>query len=143
MTRITFLHGATDRARAAATWLASRAGAAERVVVYVPNPAALDALDRLLWTESGTGFIPHCRADSPLATDTPILLAPALDTVTDDHCLVNLSDEVPPGFGRFGELVEIISTEDAVRLPGRERFRHYRDHGYALTNVDLGKPTSS
>jgi DNA polymerase III subunit chi len=140
MTRVLFLHGAPDRSRAAVTWLTSRAADdTDRVVVYLPDPVALDAIDRLLWTASGTGFIAHCRSDNPLAMETPVVLASSLSTVPDKGCLLNLSDEIPPDFDRFGDLVEIISTDDAVRLPGRERFRIYRDRGCALTNVDLGK----
>jgi DNA polymerase-3 subunit chi len=47
---------------------------------------------------------------------------------------VNLSNEIPPGFSRFQQLIEIISIDDEDRLPGRERFRFYRERGYPLEN---------
>jgi DNA polymerase-3 subunit chi len=64
-----------------------------------------------------------------------------LDTVSHDRHLVNLSDEIPPGFEQFAHVTEIISLNDDVRLPGRERFRFYREKGYPLESHDLaGKP---
>lgn len=135
MTRVTFLHGTRDRLQAAAAWLA-RAGNAS-VVVYAPQPEQCTQLDRLLWTQAATGFIPHCRSNDALAAETPILLATSLDGINQDRCLLNLSDEVPQGFSRFEELVEIVSTDETVRSAGRERFRFYRERGYPLENRDI------
>lgn len=35
------------------------------------------------------------------------------------------------------ELIEIVSVEDTDRLPGRERFRYYRERGYPLETSDI------
>lgn len=137
MTKITFLHGARDRLQAVAAWLERASGEGRRVLVYVPAGDRREHLDRLLWTQPATGFIPHCRAESELAAETPIVFASELDHPLHDECLLNLSDEVPSGFSRFEELIEIVSVEDADRLPGRERFRFYRERGYPLENRDI------
>ena len=137
MTQITFLHGARDRLQAIAGWLA-HAGAEHRpVLVYVPASERCEQLDRLLWTQSATGFAPHCRAEDKLAAETPVLLASGLDNPPHDECLVNLSDEIPPGFSRFRQLIEIVSAEDGDRLAGRARFRYYRERGYPLETRDI------
>lgn len=127
----------------ATQWLKNRYEQKLPVWVYADNESTLDQLDRLLWTETNTGFIPHCRAGDTLQTQTPIILANSTDGSSQDQCLLNLANEVPPGFSRFDELVEIISTDDHDRLPGRERFRFYRERGYDLRNVDIsnGLPT--
>lgn len=137
MTRVQFLHGATDRLLAVAEWLRRSQAEKRSVLVYAPQADLADRLDRLLWTQPATGFVPHARASSPLAAETPILLTDRLDQLPQDQCLLNLSNEVPPGFSRFAELVEIVSTEDDDRLPARERFKHYRDRGYALDSRDI------
>lgn len=137
MTKITFLHGARDRLQAVAAWLERASGEGRRVLVYVPAGDRRDHLDRLLWTQPATGFTPHCRAENDLAAETPIVFASELDHPLHDECLLNLSDEVPSGFSRFEELIEIVSIEDADRLPGRERFRFYRERGYPLDNRDI------
>lgn len=137
MTQITFLHGAQDRLRAIAAWLGNASSEGTRVLVYAPAGEHSEQLDRLLWIHPPTGFTPHCRAGDKLAGETPILIASELDNPPHDGCLLNLSDEVPPGFGRFQQLIEIISVEDGDRLSGRERFRFYRERGYPLDARDI------
>lgn len=106
-------------------------------LVYFASQEAMDRFDRLLWTQSSIGFIPHCRAGNQLEAETPITLTTTVDAIPQDLCMLNLSNEIPPGFSRFQELVEIVSIDDADRLPGRERFRFYRERGYDLQNVDI------
>lgn len=137
MTQISFFHGARDRLQAVAAWLGRAGSGGRQVLVYVPAGERSEQLDRLLWTHPAIGFVPHCRAKDPLATETPIILASELDTLPHDSCLLNLSDEIPPGFSRFQQLIEVISVEDEDRLPGRERFRFYRERGYPLENHDI------
>jgi len=137
VTHIQFLHGAPDRLAAAAEWLRGAWQRRQPALVYVPDAAQANRLDHLLWTQPATGFVPHCQAGSSLAGETPILLASTLDDLPSDGCLVNLADELPPGFSRFEELVEIVSTADGDRLPARERFRFYRERGYAIDSRDI------
>lgn len=137
MTRVSFLHGASDRLQAIASWLEQASRAGHRIVVYVPVADDRDRLDRLLWINPATGFVPHCLANSGLVEETPVVLATGLDQTPHDECLVNLSNDIPPGFGRFEHLVEIVSTADSDKLPGRERFRFYRERGYPLEARDI------
>ncbi|MDR2000246.1 MAG: DNA polymerase III subunit chi [Zoogloeaceae bacterium] len=132
MTQIEFLHDAPDRVAAAAEWLRGACRRRQPVVVFVPERQMAEQLDRLLWTQPATGFFPHCHAESPLAAETPVVLADKLDQLPHDRCLLNLANELPPEFSRFEEVIEIISTADAVRLPARERFKFYRERGYAI-----------
>lgn len=133
MTGIRFYSNADDRLAAAADWLAA-SWRKHPVLVFAPDAAVAERFDRMLWTQPALGFLPHCRADSPLASQTPVLIADNLDELPQDRCLLNLSNDVPPGFSRFEELVEFVSTGDDDRLPARERFRFYRDRGYAVEN---------
>lgn len=144
MTRIFFLHGAANRIQAAAQWLqrawqerAGRPGSRLAVLVYAPEHETAERLDRLLWTQPALSFVPHCHADSPLAAETPILITARLDETPLDNCLLNLSNELPAAFSRFEYLVEVVSTDDTDRLPARERFKFYRDRGYAIENHDI------
>jgi DNA polymerase-3 subunit chi len=141
MTNITFLHGTRDRLHAVAAWLGQASSEGRRVLVYAPTGGDREDLDRLLWTHPATGFTPHCMADNDLAAETPIVLASGVDHPMHDECLLNLSNEVPSGFSRFKELIEIVSVDDADRLPGRERFRFYRERGYPLETRDISGDT--
>lgn len=143
MTRITFLHGVRDRALAAAQWLAHPEQGNTQVAVYVPDDRDRAHLDRMLWESPATGFLPHCNAAKSIATETPIVLATQLSEVPNHACVLNLSNVVPEGFERFERLIEIISRDDADRLPGRERFRFYREHGYMIESTDMSSGQTS
>ena len=94
----------------------------------------------MLWTHGALSFVPHVAADSPLASETPVVIAGTLEhPAVADHnqVLVNLDGELPPSFARFERLIEIVGNDDADRLPARSRFRFYRDRGYPLTVSDL------
>ena len=44
-----------------------------------PGRSGHGALDRLLWAQPATGFLPHCRLGSPLAAETPVIVDHALE----------------------------------------------------------------
>ena len=136
MTRITFLHGVADRHQAAAQWLSLAARADRHVTVCLPSQEQLDQFDHYLWTQSALDFIPHCRSGDPLEPDTPVVLATQLNGSLQNHCVLNLTNVIPGGYEDFDELVEIVSINDGDRLPGRDRFRQYREQGHPLENRD-------
>lgn len=137
MTRILFCHNATDRLHAGAAWLWQNRP--ETAVVYATDPEISRRIDQLLWSAPATGFLPHCHANAPLAGETPLLIADRLEDLPHQHVLLNLCDELPSCFSRFEHLIEIVSTDDRVRLPARERAKFYRDRGYDIVFRDLGK----
>ncbi|RLJ63626.1 DNA polymerase III subunit chi [Sulfurisoma sediminicola] len=138
MTKVLFLHGASDRLAAAARWLTEATVTRRTVLVYAPREETAERLDRLLWTQAATSFVAHARADSPLAVESPIVITCDIGALPHDQVLLNLGDEVPPNFARFEELVEVVSGDDEVRLSARERFKFYRERGYAPESRDIG-----
>ena len=137
MTRIRFYHNAADRLAVAAAWLRENWRQRQPVVVYSPDISLANRLDQMLWSQPATGFIPHCSNESPLAAETPVVLAANLDQLPHDQMLLNLGDDTPPGFSRFENLVEIVSCDENDRQAARQRFRHYRERGYAIDTKDL------
>lgn len=132
MTRIHFYHGARDRIQAAAEWLAQAFAIRRHALAFVPDQDMANRLDHLLWTRGATSFIPHCRADSRLAEETPILISSGIHSPVGQQHLLNLDHAVPAEFARFEEIIEIVSTDDGDRLPARDRYRFYRERGYEL-----------
>ena len=61
-----------DRLAVAARLAAKAVAAHGSARILTPDPATTDALDRLLWVAPATGFLPHCRIDSPVAGQTPV-----------------------------------------------------------------------
>ena len=140
MTKIFFYHGMNDRLPYALRLIAGAWAQKKAITIYAPEHGMAQQLDQMLWTQHATGFIPHCMGDSPLAAETPILIARSEEELArsaQDQRLLNLSDELPPGFARFESLVEVVSQEDKVRNSGRERVKFYRERGYEVQFKDI------
>lgn len=140
MTRVDFYYDVPSKL-AIAVKLAHKAYSQQLpVAIYAPEPAMAEQIDRLLWTQPALGFLPHCRSSSPLAAETPVLIAEspeALGQIQQHQLLVNLDDGVPPGFERFERLIEIVGREEEDKAPARPRFKLYKDQGHDITRHDL------
>ena len=135
MTVIDFYHSADDRLAVVARLVAKEAAARTAVRILTPDEGVTDRLDRLLWLAPSTGFLPHCRMDSPLAPDTPVWIDHRLEHAGAGVLLVNLHAEPPPFFSRFERLAEIVGADDVVA--GRGRYKFYRERGYELRSHDV------
>ena len=132
MTRIDFYTQVDDKLRFACRLCAKALSQRLRVNVYAPEPKLAERFDHLLWTESATGFLPHCDANHGLAADTPVLIHQRENALLHDDLLINLSVDWPPFFSRFQRMIEIVSVAEEDALAARARFRFYRDRGYAM-----------
>lgn len=108
-----------------------------KAVVTCSDEAELAQLDAALWTFSELDFLPHVRAGDALAGETPIILAVREDEPLPHHqVLINLAAVMPPHFARFERLLEVVSTDAAALVSGRERYAHYKQRGYPLKHYD-------
>ncbi|PKO90786.1 MAG: DNA polymerase III subunit chi [Betaproteobacteria bacterium HGW-Betaproteobacteria-10] len=139
MTQVFFYHGAADKIAAACALLSGAYAKKKPMLVFAPEKEVANSVDRMLWTHSAPSFIPHCRADSPLASETPILIADSLETVAQEDRLMNLSQRVPPGFSRFQKLIEVVGQSDNDRSTARERVKFYKDSGCEVRYFDLSE----
>ena len=132
MTRIDFYHYADDKVRVACRLAAKACDQSSRVVVYSPDRGVLANFDRVLWTFQATRFVPHCFVESPLAAETPVLLAASGDALPHHEVLLNLCDEWPPFFATFDRLLEIVANDEDDRTRARGRYAFYRERGYDM-----------
>ena len=139
MTQIFFYHNAADRIAATVALIGKAFAQKKALLVYAPDTEVAATLDRQLWMQPPTGFVPHVRGDSPLAGETPVLITDQLDSLPQDERLINLSADVPPGFSRFTSVIEVVGQEDGERLAGRERVKFYKDRGYEIKYLDLSR----
>jgi DNA polymerase-3 subunit chi len=137
MTEITFYTHAEDPLDVARRIAAKAYGQGKQVMIYAPDAAVADAIDRLLWTTPALGFVPHCRDSDALAGETPVLIGTQADALKRADVMINLHLEQPPAFARFERLVEIVGQDEAGLEPGRARYRFYQTRGYALKTHDL------
>ena len=139
MTQIFFYHNAADRVAAAAALIGKAYAQRKALLVYAPDDEVAGALDRQLWMAPPTGFLPHVRSGSPLAGETPVVIADDLAALPHSERLFNLSAEIPPGFSRFASVIEVVGRHQDERLAGRERVKFYKDRGYAISYFDLAE----
>ena len=137
MTQVFFYHSAADRIAAACALLGGAYAKKKPMLVFAPDRAVADNIDRMLWTHPALSFVPHCRGNSPLAAETPILITDNLDSLPQDERLMNLSREIPPGFSRFQSLIEVVGQDENDRSAARERVAFYKDRGYEVRYFDL------
>lgn len=139
MTQIFFYHNVADRIAAAAALIGKAYLQKKALLVYAPDAEIAGTLDRHLWMHPATGFIPHVRNTSPLATETPVLIASELESPLQHERLFNLSAEIPPGFSRFTSVIEIVGQHEDERQAGRQRVKFYKDRGYEIKFFDLSE----
>lgn len=137
MTQIDFYTQAADRLHTTCRLVAKARSHGLRVTVFCPDRELAAKLDRMLWAVPATGFLPHCTPDDPLAAVTPVLIDGSGATHLHDELLINLHGEWPAFFSRYNRLAEIVGTDDNDRGLARERYRFYRDRGYAIRTHDL------
>ena len=140
MTEITFYTFAEDKLDVARRLAAKAYSQGKQVMVYAPDAATADAIDRMLWTTPALSFVPHCRDTDALAGETPVLIGSSADPLPRADVMINLHHDWPPAFARFERLLEIVSQDGGDREQSRARYRFYQERGYAITPLDLRNP---
>lgn len=139
MTQVDFYTHADNKAKLACILSAKALARGRRVMIYTPDAATTQLLDKMLWTTPAIGFLPHCHSKDALAAMTPIIIDHAPETFHHDDILLNLSSVQPAFFSRFERLIEIVTLDENDRQAARERFRFYRDRGYEMKSHDLSQ----
>jgi DNA polymerase-3 subunit chi len=139
MTSIDFYFNADDRLQVACRLAAKALKQGSRMLIYAPDADTAGRLDTLMWTWPATGFVPHCRAQAPLAAETPVLIASGEEAPEGCELLLNLGAECPPHFERFARLLEVVSVSDEEKASGRSRYRFYKERGYPIASHDLAQ----
>lgn len=139
MTEIAFHFNAPEKVAYAGRLLRKAYLKGARLLVVAKPPDAA-ALDQLLWTMAATEFVPHCLdAGSPgMRAFSPILIAsgPVTEDFTAD-VLLNLTEEMPTGYLRFGRVIEVVTLDETDRLRARDRWRQYKSAGLEPQRHDL------
>ncbi len=115
-----------------------RQGAA--VAVTAPS-AALQQLDRELWTFEAHEFVPHtllrqgrdgAAGESASRRLTPIWLCDGDVPAPGPKILVNLGAVLPSDPKRFERIIELVGEEERERHDARERWRDYESRGWPI-----------
>ena len=137
MTSIDFYFNADDRLQVACRLAAKAASQKKRLLVHAPDSELAGRFDRMLWTWQALAFVPHCATHDPMAAETPVLIGNGEETPENCQLILNLGEGCPPHFERFTRLLEVVGTDAAEKLAGRERYKFYQARGYKIANHDL------
>ena len=105
-----------------------------KAVVRSPDPQRLVQLDEALWTFRDDSFLPHGRADEPMAERQPILLSTSDEPVNGANALFLIDGAelgVLAGYER--RLYLFDGRDEAQLLRARERWREARGSGAAVS----------
>jgi DNA polymerase III subunit chi len=143
MTEVSFHFNMPDRMGYACRLLRKAVRRGARVVVSGPQPL-LTQLDRHLWVFEPTEFVPHVcvragQTPAPRLQHTPVWLCEAITEAPHQDVLLNLGDEVAPGFESFQRVIELVSHDSSERAAGRQRWKHYADRGYPIQRHDVAQ----
>jgi len=137
VTSVEFHYNTAEPIRLAAKLVANFVQNGHKVLIYAPDTAWYQAIDRMLWTYTQLSFVPHCAFDADIAAETPVWLSSQAEGAEMmDDILINLSESVPTFFSRFDKTIEIVGTAEAERIQGRIRYKFYQDRGYQIQSFD-------
>jgi len=143
MTSVHFYHNAEDPISLACELLGNAYRSGRKAAIISPDTALAQRLDRQLWTADPGGFIPHVMSNSPLATETPIIIGlPGETEWPHTDLLFNLATELPVACERFRMLIEIVGRNETERAPARARWVHYKQQQFALKAFDAERRTT-
>ncbi|MCL2162703.1 MAG: DNA polymerase III subunit chi [Betaproteobacteria bacterium] len=137
MTSVHFYHNAENPVALVCELLGNAYRGGRKAVVVSPDAALAQQLDRQLWTADPRDFIPHVMYDSPLASETPIVIGLAGEKLWPHaDLLFNLAAELPAACERFRMLIEIVGCSEAERAPARARWMRYKQLQFPLKAFD-------
>ncbi|MFA5082621.1 MAG: DNA polymerase III subunit chi [Hydrogenophilaceae bacterium] len=137
MTKVDFYFNAADKLDVARKLAGKVYQSGQQALLYTADDRLANALDAAIWTRDKLSFIPHLRCGHPQTQETPLLIGTDADALASPDVLINLDAECPSCFSRFERLLEVVGTDPADVQAGRQRYRFYKDRGYAIENHDL------
>lgn len=106
-----------------------------KLLVHTADSQAARAMDELLWAFRPDSFLPH--AILPATHQTPIHIGYDEHSGQHHDLLINLGTSIPGVFSRFERVAEIVTQQPEQLTASRERFRFYKERGYALQTHHL------
>mgnify|MGYP003510792101 CR=1 FL=1 len=105
-------------------------------LILARDLAQAEALDDLLWSFDPDAFIPHQIAGSEDDEEEAMVLIAAPEHPADPRQMViNLRDA--PWLEACERVLEVVPADPSAREPLRERWRQYKEAGYALSKHDM------
>ncbi|MDB6000660.1 MAG: polymerase subunit chi [Rhizobacter sp.] len=140
MTEVMFHFKVADKQAYACRLLRKAVRSGAKVTVVGPS-ALLGRLDQALWTFEPLDFVAHAWAKGGVLPErlkrSPLVLAESAAASPHHEVLVNLGETLCDGFEGYKRLIEVVSLDAEDRSAARQRWKHYADRGYAITQHEV------
>ena len=104
-----------------------------RASVRSDDPDRIEAMDGWLWTYRDESFLPHGRADEPLADRQPILLGNGLENLNRAQALFVLDGD-PGDLADYVRCIVIFDGREETALrSARGLWKRYKAAGHGVT----------
>ena len=136
-TTIQFYHLLSTSAERAVPKLMEKAlDGKSRVVMLLPDDAALARMSEALWTSNPNGFLPHGGAKDGRAADQPIYLCTEDTNPNRADILCVLGGASPASMGDYAKVLDVFDggNEEHV-LRARQRWTAYKEAGHKLQYI--------
>ncbi|HQO16004.1 MAG TPA: DNA polymerase III subunit chi [Methylotenera sp.] len=136
MTRVEFYFNVADKLAKSAALCEKAVNKGRQLTLLTQDEQMNTALQQYLWQHSATSFLANAKATEAHSAFSAIVLDCSGENLQQDDVLINLQGQQPPFFSRFRHLVEIVGKDEEDRLSARQRFKFYKDRGYAIKATD-------
>jgi DNA polymerase-3 subunit chi len=111
----------------------------KRVYVQTGTHAEAQRLDDLLWTFNDRSFLPHelLTGSAPSHARVMVALGEGPAPAEYRQLLINLADQLPSDAGSYERIAEIVDSDPERKRVARERYKQYREQGFALESHNL------
>lgn len=105
-----------------------------RILIATESEQQSKDVSQALWSHKPDSFLAHTPIDS---NDYAVQISSNGDCGEHHDVLINLCEQSPAYFSRFGRVFEVVSQQPALLQASRQRYRDYKDNGYPLDKHDL------
>ena len=106
-----------------------------RIYINAVDEPQARQLDELLWSFRPASFLPH--GVSGEEHSEKIAIGWEQEPENHDDLLINLQLSIPPFFGRFRRVAEVVTQDPQSLAALRESWKYYKERGYELEKHDL------
>lgn len=103
-----------------------------RIYVLCQNQNEAEHIDELLWTFRDDSFIPHNLQGEGPEPPPPVQIGYDKDPRGFNDILLNLSDTIPPFYGKFKRVMELVVNVESEKEQSRTHYKEYRARGCEL-----------
>lgn len=97
-----------------------------RVYVHCNSQLEAETLDELLWTFKDASFIPHNLQGEGPEPPPAVQIGYAQEPRGYNDILLNMASNIPPFYGKFKRVMEIVPNLESEKEQSRQRYKEYR-----------------